>query len=187
TSDFCEFIPLILHILRKVRKNVHHAVLPLKLSQLFALSRTFSLLVNWRNTYQNPVCLICQTCGCNNAPIDLKKTLLDSEHSSQQSAGCHFEEVVFSCGCEIRWLQLWQQRGEAGLGSQDLYCTDGFKKILLQEMNISSCDFPDISVSHSNLTVIEGDRVTAICNGSGSPLPEVDWPVNGLHSISSQE
>ncbi|XP_058502447.1 NT-3 growth factor receptor isoform X1 [Solea solea] len=104
-----------------------------------------------------------------------------------QLSELHFEEVVFSCGCEIRWLQLWQQRGEAGLGSQDLYCTDGFKKILLQEMNISSCDFPDISVSHSNLTVIEGDRVTAICNGSGSPLPEVDWPVNGLHSISSQE
>lgn len=48
-------------------------------------------------------------------------------------------------------------------------------------------DLPDISVSHSNLTVIEGDRVTAICNGSGSPLPEVDWPVNGLHSINAQE
>ena len=48
-------------------------------------------------------------------------------------------------------------------------------------------DLPDISISHSNLTVIEGDRVTAICNGSGSPLPEVDWPVNGLHSINAQE
>ncbi|KAI4825087.1 hypothetical protein KUCAC02_020785, partial [Chaenocephalus aceratus] len=46
---------------------------------------------------------------------------------------------------------------------------------------------PEISVSHSNLTVKEGDRVTAICNGSGSPLPEVDWPVNGLHSINAQE
>uniref|UniRef100_A0A3P8UMU9 Ig-like domain-containing protein n=1 Tax=Cynoglossus semilaevis TaxID=244447 RepID=A0A3P8UMU9_CYNSE len=96
-------------------------------------------------------------------------------------------EVVFACGCEIRWLQLWQQRGEAGLSSQQLYCTDGYRKILLQDMNISSCDLPDISVSHSNLTVIEGDRVTAICNGSGSPLPEVDWPVNGLHSINAQE
>ncbi|XP_044049774.1 NT-3 growth factor receptor [Siniperca chuatsi] len=99
----------------------------------------------------------------------------------------HLEEVVFACGCEIRWLQLWQQRGEAGLSSQQLYCADGYRKILLQDMNISSCDLPDISVSHSNLTVIEGDRVTAICNGSGSPLPEVDWPVNGLHSINAQE
>uniref|UniRef100_A0A4W6FSG4 Tyrosine-protein kinase receptor n=1 Tax=Lates calcarifer TaxID=8187 RepID=A0A4W6FSG4_LATCA len=98
----------------------------------------------------------------------------------------HKEEVEFACGCEIRWLQLWQQRGEAGLSSQQLYCYDGFRKILLQNMNISSCDLPDISVSHSNLTVIEGDRVTAICNGSGSPLPEVDWPVNGLHSINAR-
>uniref|UniRef100_A0A3Q3M4S9 Tyrosine-protein kinase receptor n=1 Tax=Mastacembelus armatus TaxID=205130 RepID=A0A3Q3M4S9_9TELE len=95
-------------------------------------------------------------------------------------------EVLFSCGCEIRWLQLWQQRGEAGLSSQQLHCTDGYRKILLHDMNISSCDLPDISVSHSNLTVIEGDRVTAICNGSGSPLPEVDWPVNGLHSVNAK-
>ncbi|XP_032380206.1 NT-3 growth factor receptor isoform X2 [Etheostoma spectabile] len=99
----------------------------------------------------------------------------------------HLEEVVFDCGCEIRWLQLWQQRGEAGLSSQQLRCADGNRTILLHNMNISSCDLPDISVSHSNLTVIEGDRVTAICNGSGSPLPEVDWPVNGLHSINAQE
>ncbi|KAM6926140.1 NT-3 growth factor receptor-like [Lycodopsis pacificus] len=99
----------------------------------------------------------------------------------------HLEEVVFDCGCEIRWLQLWQQRGEAWLSSQQLYCADGDTKILLQDMNISSCDMPDISVSHSNLSVVEGDRVTAICNGSGSPLPEVDWPVNGLHSINAQE
>ncbi|TKS74059.1 NT-3 growth factor receptor [Collichthys lucidus] len=99
----------------------------------------------------------------------------------------HLEEVVFACGCEIRWLQLWQQRGEAGLSNQQLYCADGYKKILLLDMNISSCDLPEISISHSNLTVVEGDRVMAICNGSGSPLPEVDWPVNGLHSITAQE
>ncbi|XP_005747666.1 NT-3 growth factor receptor isoform X1 [Maylandia zebra] len=99
----------------------------------------------------------------------------------------HLEDVVFTCGCEIRWLQLWQQRGEAGLSSQQLYCADSYRRILLQDMNISSCDLPDISVSHSNLTVVEGDQVTAICNGSGSPLPEVDWPVTGLHSINAQE
>ncbi|XP_059190489.1 NT-3 growth factor receptor isoform X2 [Centropristis striata] len=103
----------------------------------------------------------------------------------------HLEDVMFSCGCEIRWLQLWQQRGEAGLSGQQLYCEDyrktGDRMILLQDMNISSCDPPDISVSHSNITVIEGDRVTVICNGSGSPLPEVDWPVNGLHSGHHQQ
>uniref|UniRef100_A0A3Q1GYL2 Tyrosine-protein kinase receptor n=1 Tax=Acanthochromis polyacanthus TaxID=80966 RepID=A0A3Q1GYL2_9TELE len=99
----------------------------------------------------------------------------------------HLEDVVFACGCEIRWLQLWQQRGEAGLSSQQLYCADRYRKILLQDMNISNCDLPDISVSHSNLTVVEGDRVTAICNGSGSPLPEVDWPLYGLHSVTAHE
>uniref|UniRef100_A0A671XX67 Tyrosine-protein kinase receptor n=1 Tax=Sparus aurata TaxID=8175 RepID=A0A671XX67_SPAAU len=99
----------------------------------------------------------------------------------------HLEEVVFACSCEIRWLQLWQQKGGAGLSSQQVYCADGYKKILLQDMNISSCDLPDIHISHSNLTVIEGDQVTAICNGSGSPLPKVDWPVNSLHSIYKRE
>ncbi|CAJ1057079.1 NT-3 growth factor receptor-like [Xyrichtys novacula] len=99
----------------------------------------------------------------------------------------HLEEVVFTCGCEIRWLQLWQQRGEAGLSGQQLYCASDSIRISLQDMNISNCDLPEISVSHSNLTVVEGDRVTAICNGSGSPLPEVDWLVNGLHSISAHE
>uniref|UniRef100_A0A669CV03 Tyrosine-protein kinase receptor n=1 Tax=Oreochromis niloticus TaxID=8128 RepID=A0A669CV03_ORENI len=112
----------------------------------------------------------------------------DMEHFLQHCSSLfrHLEDVVFTCGCEIRWLQLWQQRGEAGLSSQQLYCADSYRTILLQDMNISSCDLPDISVSHSNLTVVEGDQVTVICNGSGSPLPEVDWPVNGLHSINAR-
>ncbi|KAM4573431.1 NT-3 growth factor receptor-like [Odontesthes bonariensis] len=97
----------------------------------------------------------------------------------------HLEEVIFACGCEIRWLQLWQQRGEAGLSSQQLYCASDGINIQLQDMNISSCDLPVIRVSHSNLTVVEGDRVTAICNGSGAPLPDLDWPDNGLHSATS--
>lgn len=99
----------------------------------------------------------------------------------------HLEDVVFECGCGIRWLQLWQQRGEAGLGTQELYCEDDYGKVQLQDMNISGCELPDISVSHSNLTVVEGDRVVATCNGTGSPLPEVDWPVTGLQSVSTQE
>lgn len=44
-----------------------------------------------------------------------------------------------------------------------------------------------VRVSHSNITVVEGAQVTVICNGSGSPLPKMDWPVNGLHSINTQE
>ncbi|XP_077423361.1 NT-3 growth factor receptor [Vanacampus margaritifer] len=99
----------------------------------------------------------------------------------------HLEDVIFDCGCEIRWLQLWQQRGDVGLNSQQLYCDNGSKKILLQEINISKCDLPEITISHNNLTVREGDSLTTTCNGSGSPLPKVDWSVTGLHSLNSQE
>ncbi|XP_056603963.1 NT-3 growth factor receptor isoform X2 [Triplophysa dalaica] len=97
------------------------------------------------------------------------------------------EGVVFDCGCDIRWIQLWQHRGEAGLQTQQLYCKNGAYKIRLRSMSIASCDLPDISVAHSNLTVTEGDNVTLSCNGSGSPLPEVDWTVHGLHSINTHQ
>uniref|UniRef100_A0A3Q1HH61 Tyrosine-protein kinase receptor n=1 Tax=Anabas testudineus TaxID=64144 RepID=A0A3Q1HH61_ANATE len=93
--------------------------------------------------------------------------------------------VVFDCGCDIRWIQLWQQRGEAGLHTQQLYCRNGASKIRLHNMYIHSCDLPEISVSHSSVLVMEGDNVTVSCNGSGSPLPEVDWTVGGLHSINT--
>ncbi|MBN3283866.1 NTRK3 factor, partial [Polyodon spathula] len=48
-------------------------------------------------------------------------------------------------------------------------------------------DLPEISVSHSNLTVMEGESVVVTCNGSGSPLPDVDWIVTGLHSINTHQ
>ncbi|KAL4623522.1 NT-3 growth factor receptor-like isoform X1 [Arapaima gigas] len=97
------------------------------------------------------------------------------------------DEVVFDCDCNIRWIQLWQQRGEAGLQNQLLYCNDGVANIPLHLMNISQCDLPEISVTHSNLTVTEGDNVTFTCNGSGAPLPEVDWIVGDLHSINTHQ
>lgn len=50
---------------------------------------------------------------------------------------------------------------------------------------LSVPDLPEISVSHSSVLVMEGDNVTVSCNGSGSPLPEVDWTVSGLHSINT--
>ncbi|XP_058254022.1 NT-3 growth factor receptor isoform X1 [Hemibagrus wyckioides] len=97
------------------------------------------------------------------------------------------EGVVFNCSCEIRWIQLWQQRGEASLHNQQLFCNTGFSQIPLQLLNISHCDVPEISVTHSSVTVNEGDRVTITCNGSGVPVPDVDWKVNSLHSISTQQ
>ncbi|XP_062868458.1 NT-3 growth factor receptor [Trichomycterus rosablanca] len=97
------------------------------------------------------------------------------------------EGIVFNCGCEIRWIQLWQQKGRAGLQTQQLYCKNGAYKIRLRAMSIAHCDLPDISVTHSNLTVMEGDNITVSCNGSGSPLPDVDWTVKGLHSINTHQ
>ncbi|KAF3686909.1 NT-3 growth factor receptor [Channa argus] len=102
-----------------------------------------------------------------------------------QISELRLDGVVFDCGCDIRWIQLWQQRGEAGLHTQQLYCRNGATKIRLHNMYIHSCDLPEISVSHSSVLVMEGDNVTVSCNGSGSPLPEVDWTVSGLHSINT--
>lgn len=48
-------------------------------------------------------------------------------------------------------------------------------------------DLPEISVSHVNLTVREGDNAVITCNGSGSPLPDVDWIVTGLQSINTHQ
>uniref|UniRef100_A0A8C5D4Z9 Tyrosine-protein kinase receptor n=1 Tax=Gouania willdenowi TaxID=441366 RepID=A0A8C5D4Z9_GOUWI len=102
-----------------------------------------------------------------------------------QLSELHLEGIVFNCGCDIRWIQLWQQRGEAGLHTQQLYCRNGASKIRLHNMYIHNCDLPEISVSHSSVLVMEGDNVTVSCNGSGSPVPEVDWTVSGLHSINT--
>uniref|UniRef100_A0A3Q2ZS36 Tyrosine-protein kinase receptor n=1 Tax=Kryptolebias marmoratus TaxID=37003 RepID=A0A3Q2ZS36_KRYMA len=102
-----------------------------------------------------------------------------------QLSELRLDGVVFECGCDIRWIQLWQQRGEAGLHTQQLYCRNGASKIRLHNMYIHNCDLPEISVSHSSVLVTEGDNVTVSCNGSGSPLPEVDWTVGSLHSINT--
>ncbi|XP_075886883.1 NT-3 growth factor receptor [Nelusetta ayraudi] len=93
--------------------------------------------------------------------------------------------VVFKCSCEIRWIQLWLQRGEASLHTQELYCNNGVSKIRLRNMHLNNCDLPEINVSHSSVLVTEGDNVTVSCNGSGAPLPEVDWTVGDLHSINT--
>ncbi|KAI4560014.1 hypothetical protein MJT46_012252 [Ovis ammon polii x Ovis aries] len=98
------------------------------------------------------------------------------------------EQNFFNCSCDIRWMQLWQEQGEAKLNSQNLYCIgpDG-SQLPLFRMNISQCDLPEISVSHANLTVREGDNAVITCNGSGSPLPDVDWMVTGLQSINTHQ
>ncbi|XP_048418964.1 NT-3 growth factor receptor-like [Stegostoma tigrinum] len=90
---------------------------------------------------------------------------------------------LFNCSCEIRWIQLWQEAGEAQLDRQQLYCKTESSSILLSHMNIPQCELPEISVSHNDLSVKAGDDAVVTCNGSGSPLPDVDWNVTHLHSI----
>ncbi|KAJ8417440.1 hypothetical protein AAFF_G00286670 [Aldrovandia affinis] len=93
--------------------------------------------------------------------------------SAPPASGWRLDDVVFDCGCDVRWIQLWQQRREAELHRQQLYCYSGH--------------LPRTSVTHRNLTVVEGANITVACNGSGSPLPEVDWTVGGLHSINTHQ
>ncbi|XP_035252567.1 NT-3 growth factor receptor-like isoform X1 [Anguilla anguilla] len=104
-----------------------------------------------------------------------------------QLSELRLDDVVFECGCDVRWIQLWQQRRVAGLHRQQLYCHSGASRIPLRNMNISLCDLPRIGVTHRNVTVVEGANVTVACNGSGAPLPEVDWTVGGLHSINTHQ
>lgn len=50
------------------------------------------------------------------------------------------EQNFFNCSCDIRWMQLWQEQGEAQLNSQDLYCVSaGGARLPLFRMNISQC------------------------------------------------
>ncbi|KAM3828312.1 NT-3 growth factor receptor isoform 2-T2 [Vipera latastei] len=98
------------------------------------------------------------------------------------------ENNILNCSCDIRWIQLWQEREEANLQNQDLYCTNmETSHIPIQELNINQCDLPEISVSHVNLTVCEGENAVITCNGSGSPLPDVDWIVVNLRSINTHQ
>ncbi|KAG8145131.1 hypothetical protein E2320_013503 [Naja naja] len=51
------------------------------------------------------------------------------------------ENNIFNCSCDIRWIQLWQEREEANLQNQDLYCTSmETSHIPIQELNINQCD-----------------------------------------------
>lgn len=64
----------------------------------------------------------------------------------------------------------------------------GSKRLPIFAPALSSLpDLPEISVSHVNLTVREGDNAVITCNGSGSPLPDVDWIVTGLQSINTHQ
>ncbi|XP_077328770.1 NT-3 growth factor receptor isoform X3 [Lithobates pipiens] len=98
------------------------------------------------------------------------------------------ENNRFNCSCDIRWIQIGHSKNEANLGRQSLQCMNREGRFIpLHSMNISHCDVPEISVSHSSLVVHEGDNAVITCNGSGAPLPDVDWTVTNLHSINTHQ
>uniref|UniRef100_A0AAR2IUA2 Tyrosine-protein kinase receptor n=1 Tax=Pygocentrus nattereri TaxID=42514 RepID=A0AAR2IUA2_PYGNA len=154
-----------------------------------ALYTGLQRLLQSRNDGTKAVCenMICLCFSCRNLSRNPLTTLSWQLFQHLQLIDLRLEGVIFNCSCDIRWIQLWQQKGEAGLHNQQLFCNNGFSKIPLQLMNISQCDLPEISVTHSNVTITEGDRVTITCNGSGVPVPDVDWNVNGLHSINTHQ
>ncbi|XP_067832935.1 high affinity nerve growth factor receptor-like [Heptranchias perlo] len=94
---------------------------------------------------------------------------------------------IFSCSCEILWLQLWQESGWAALGNQSLSCWQNNSAILLESMQIPDCDFAKASISLENVTVKEGENLTLRCNASGSPRPSVRWIITDLKSNHSVE
>lgn len=56
------------------------------------------------------------------------------------SACRRLERNLFNCSCDIRWIQLWQEKGEANLQYQDLSCMNLDAAIIpLQDMNITQC------------------------------------------------
>ena len=56
------------------------------------------------------------------------------------SARRRLERNPFNCSCDIRWIQLWQEKGEANLQSQQLHCMNlDTAVILLRNMNITQC------------------------------------------------
>ena len=90
------------------------------------------------------------------------------------------EQNFFNCSCDIRWMQLWQEQGEAKLNSQNLYCigADG-SQLPLFRMNISQCGEwgPRPGWLHARLSQTPG-RVRHVSRGSQgfpSPLPCQPW------------
>ncbi|MEE6491389.1 hypothetical protein FKM82_016200 [Ascaphus truei] len=95
----------------------------------------------------------------------------------------------FRCSCEVRWIQIMRESEWADLGNQSLTCVlDSMKNdIPLNEMNISQCDPPQVHISEQNLTVLEGENLTLLCNVAGQPAPTATWIVPDVDAFSEIE
>ncbi|XP_077174385.1 high affinity nerve growth factor receptor isoform X2 [Paroedura picta] len=81
------------------------------------------------------------------------------------------------CGCGLRWLQHWQEMHLAELDDQLLSCLQGEVDVPLGGMAIEGCDFPQVWIVPTNISVQEGEGVTLTCHFTGQPRPEVRWHV----------
>ncbi|MBN3297850.1 NTRK2 protein, partial [Amia calva] len=89
------------------------------------------------------------------------------------------------CSCENMWIKLW-------LGdeteSQELVCLDDKnRKKSLSKLSSPECVPPAVVLRYSNNTVLEGGKVTLVCNTTGAPTPELIWHRNHLVSKAEQE
>ncbi|KAM4662032.1 high affinity nerve growth factor receptor [Discoglossus pictus] len=90
----------------------------------------------------------------------------------------------FQCSCEVRWIQIMSSMDWADLGNQSLSCWRDEVEIPLEDMVISQCELPQVSIMEQNLTVLEGDNLTLLCKTSGHPKPTAMWHVPALESPS---
>ncbi|KAG8449888.1 hypothetical protein GDO86_016531 [Hymenochirus boettgeri] len=93
----------------------------------------------------------------------------------------------FHCTCDVRWIQLMRENDWADLGNQSLSCWADSVEIMLEDLYISQCDLPQVSIVRQNLTVLEGANLTIMCNVAGQPTPTVRWVVPETESYTEIE
>ncbi|XP_053331015.1 high affinity nerve growth factor receptor [Spea bombifrons] len=92
------------------------------------------------------------------------------------------------CSCEIRWIQIKIDSEWADLGNQSLSCfLDNTEEILLENVRVSQCDLPEVSIMKQNLTVLEGESLTLVCNIAGQPSPTVTWILPNINAEAEME
>ncbi|XP_063311057.1 BDNF/NT-3 growth factors receptor isoform X2 [Pelobates fuscus] len=89
----------------------------------------------------------------------------------------------FLCSCDLMWIKRHQDSNSLSMENQNIYCiNENDKKITLSNMQIPNCDSPNINVSTTNLTVLEGNDATIHCDATGLPDPNISWDVSQINS-----
>ncbi|XP_034047438.1 neurotrophic tyrosine kinase, receptor, type 2b [Thalassophryne amazonica] len=82
------------------------------------------------------------------------------------------------CVCDNLWIKL---RLQDEIENQDLKCIDdrGVTKTFAK-LTPPDCDVPQVQVTPTLVTEMEGSNVKAECIGSGSPPPDIEWNLDML-------